>query len=210
MTTTNDRPLSAEKSNQYLGTLVTLEGCDGSGKTTLWERLKEQYPDAVFTREPTNSWYGDAVYRSIQDDNADPIAELFLYMADHADHINRVIKPALNQGDLVICDRYIDSRIAYQAATLGSEFDNPHAYIEALHSAFTVVPDRTLYLDVDPETGAERSGETNKFEQISHLKKVAQHYQRLRTRYPDRFVTVDGEQSQITVKQQAVKEINEV
>ncbi len=96
--------------------LVTLEGLDGSGKTTVWESLQDRFSDAVFTREPTDdSWYGDAVYRSIEDDDADPLAELFLYTADHAAHLSRVIEPALERGDLVISDRYSDSRFAYQA-----------------------------------------------------------------------------------------------
>ena len=82
--------------------LVTLEGLDGSGKTTVWEALHERYPDAEFTREPTNSWYGDAVYRSIEDDDADPLAELFLYTADHAGFARGVVglpDPTVLSGD---------------------------------------------------------------------------------------------------------------
>ncbi|MFT4885297.1 MAG: dTMP kinase, partial [Natronomonas sp.] len=68
--------------------LITLEGLDGSGKSTVAEALQDVLPEAetVFTREPTESWYGEAVNRSIDDDEADPLAELFLYTADHADH----------------------------------------------------------------------------------------------------------------------------
>src|SRR6056297_2991479 len=99
--------------------LVTLEGLDGSGKTTVWERLRaDDAVDATFTREPTDSWYGESVQRSIDDDDADSLAELFLYTADHAAHPADTVRPALEAGELVVSDRYSDSRYAYQGATL--------------------------------------------------------------------------------------------
>jgi dTMP kinase len=175
--------------------LITLEGLDGSGKTTVWEALHDTYPDAVFTREPTESWYGDAVYRSLSDEDADPLAELFLYTADHADHLSRVIRPALADGKLVVSDRYSDSRFAYQAATLEStDLNRPLEYIRGIHSAFSRPPDATIYLDVDPETAAARSGATNKFEQAEYLSRVQSNYERLLRAEPDRFVRVDGTQ----------------
>jgi dTMP kinase len=178
------------------GTLVTLEGLDGSGKTTVWEALHDSHPDAVFTREPTDSWYGDAVYRSIGDEEADPIAELFLYTADHADHLSRVVRPALADGSLVVSDRYSDSRFAYQAATLAdTRIRRPLEYVRGIHEAFSRAPDRTLYLDVDPETAAARAGATNKFERAEYLATVRDHYERLIELEPDRFVRVDATQS---------------
>mgnify|MGYP006282009137 FL=1 len=176
--------------------LVTLEGLDGSGKTTVWESLQETYPDAVFTREPTESWYGDAVYRSINADDADPLAELFLYTADHADHLSRVVRPALADGDLVISDRYSDSRYAYQGATLADgEIDDPLAYVRSIHEPFTRRPDHTIYLDIDPETAAERSGGTNKFERAEYLRQVRDNYERLIDADPERFIRIDAGQS---------------
>ena len=177
--------------------LVTLEGLDGSGKTTVWEALHETYPDAVFTREPTDTWYGDVVYRSLEDETADPLAELFLYTADHAAHLSRTIGPALADGKLVISDRYSDSRFAYQAATLAAEdrVDRPLEYIRGIHEAFSRPPDATLYLDVDPETAAERSGATNKFEQAAYLAEVREQYERLVDAEPKRFVRVDATRS---------------
>ncbi|PCR89950.1 dTMP kinase [Natrinema ejinorense] len=179
--------------------LVTLEGLDGSGKTTVWEALRECYPDATFTREPTNSWYGDAVYRSIDDDDADPLAELFLYTADHADHLSRVIEPALERGDLVISDRYSDSRFAYQGATLdaadGHDLADPLEYVVDVHRPFSIQPDLTIYLDLEPETAAMRAGTTNKFERAEYLESVRENYERLIERDPDRFVRVDATQS---------------
>ncbi|WP_435069004.1 dTMP kinase [Haloplanus sp. C73] len=173
--------------------LLTLEGLDGSGKTTAWRALRDRYPSAVFTREPTDSWYGDAVYRSVDDEDADPLAELFLYTADHADHLSRVVRPALEDGSLVVSDRYSDSRIAYQAATLAdSPIDDPFDYIHDLHEPFSRAPDATLYFDIDPETAAERSGETNKFERADYLRTVREQYERLIEAEPDRFVRIDA------------------
>jgi dTMP kinase len=174
------------------GLLVTLEGIDGSGKTTVWEALQESLPDATFTREPTDSWYGDAVYRSIQDDDADPVAELFLYTADHADHLSRVVEPALADGEVVVADRYSDSRYAYQGASLAGEIDRPVEYVRGIHQPFTRPPDATIYFDLPPEVGAERAGATNKFERAEFLAAVRENYERLIEAEPERFVRIDA------------------
>ena len=178
--------------------LITLEGLDGSGKTTVWEALHDVYPNAVFTREPTDSWYGDAVYRSIGDEDADPLAELFLYTADHADHLANTVRPALHDGELVVSDRYSDSRFAYQAASLAaSDIDiaRPMEYIRGVHSAFSRPPDATIYLDLDARTAAERSGRTDKYERDGYLSAVRENYERLVEAEPERFVRVDATRS---------------
>ena len=173
--------------------LVTLEGIDGSGKSSVWAALGEAHPDATMTREPTDSWYGDAVRRSIRADDADPLAELFLYTADHAAHLADTVRPALAAGDLVISDRYSDSRYAYQAATLEGVVPEPLAFVRGVHEPWTRPPELTLYLDVAPETGAERADGTNKFEQVAFLERVAANYERLIEAEPDRFVRIDAE-----------------
>jgi len=176
--------------------LLTLEGLDGSGKTTAWEALEDEYSEPTFTREPTDSWYGDAVERSMRDDDADPLAELFLFTADHADHLSRVVRPALAQGNVVISDRYTDSRFAYQAASLSESYlsgaRDPLSYIQEVHGVFSHPPDATIYLDVDPETAAARAGATNKFERAAYLERVQENYERLIEADPDRFVRVDA------------------
>ena len=187
--------------------LITLEGLDGSGKTTVWEALQSAFPDAIFTREPTNSWYGDAVYRSLSDDNADPLAELFLYTADHADHLSRVIKPALAANQHVISDRYSDSRYAYQAATLADaacSIDDPLAYIQSIHRPFSRPPDTTIYLELDADIAAERAGRTNKFELGPYLNAVQKNYERIIEEEPDRFVSVDATQSPSVVSEEGI------
>jgi dTMP kinase len=173
--------------------LVTLEGLDGSGKTTVWEGLQDAYPDFVYTREPTDSWYGEAVERSIAAADADPLAELFLFTADHADHLSRVVRPALAAGEVVVSDRYSDSRFAYQAASLAeSDLDRPLEYVRGIHAAFSRPPDATVYLDVDPETAAARAGATDKLERASYLAAVRANYERLIEAEPERFVRVDA------------------
>jgi dTMP kinase len=175
--------------------LITLEGIDGSGKTTVAEALQDTLPEAMFTREPTDSWYGEAVERSIDDDGADPVAELFLYTADHADHLSRVVRPALEAGKVVVSDRYSDSRYAYQGATLDGVVRRPMEYVRGVHEPFTRAPDATLYFDVPPETGAERAGATNKFETAGYLAEVQANYERLIESDPDRFVRIDATRS---------------
>jgi len=193
--------------------LVTLEGIDGSGKTSAWETLRETALDVetTFTREPTDSWYGEAVERSIADDGADSLAELFLYTADHADHLSSVIRPALDRGDLVVSDRYSDSRYAYQGATLAdhSQLEDALSFVQEIHEPWTRPPDLTLYLDVDPEVGARRAGATNKFEQAEYLQRVTDNYDRLVAAEPDRFVRIDAEQPQADVQQAVVETVRE-
>jgi dTMP kinase len=172
--------------------LVTLEGIDGAGKTTVLSALSDAYPEAVVTREPSESWYGEAVQRSIAAADSDSLAELFLFLADHADHLGRVVRPALADDALVIADRYVDSRIAYQGATLRDEVKRPMEYIRGIHEPFTRMPDLTLYLDIDPETAAERAGATNKMEHADFLADVRANYERLVDAEPDRFVRIDA------------------
>lgn len=173
--------------------LISLEGLDGSGKTTVWEVLRESY-DFVFTAEPTDSWYGDAVRRSIEDPDADPLAELFLFTADHADHVYNLIKPALNDGEIVVSDRYVDSRYAYQSVAIDGLVPYPLEYVRGVHSPWTREPDLTIYLEIDPATGAARSGATNRFEQDTFLESVAQNYERLADADPGRYERVDASQ----------------
>ena len=173
--------------------LITLEGIDGSGKTTVWEALHDVYPSATFTTEPTDTWYGDAVRRSIRAPDADPLAELFLYTADHAAHLAETVRPALEAGAVVIADRYSDSRYAYQGASLEGIVDRPLEFVRGIHAPWTRPPDLTLYFDVAPSTGTARSGGDNKFEQVQFLERVADNYERLLAADPGRFVRIDAD-----------------
>jgi len=186
--------------------LLTFEGLDGSGKTSALSRLRDSDAvpaDAVFTREPTETWYGEAVQRSIDDPGADALAECFLYTADHAAHLAETVRPALADGRVVVSDRYADSRFAYQGATLATHphlnVADPLDYVREVHDPWTRPPDATVYLDVDPETGARRAGTTNKLETVEFLERVDENYERLIAGDPDRFVRVDATRPQDAV-----------
>ncbi|MDD4484438.1 MAG: dTMP kinase, partial [Methanoregula sp.] len=99
--------------------LVTLEGIDGTGKSTLLTGLKPLLADLdpVYTREPGATWVGESVRRAIAE-QIDPVCEATLFVADHAAHLARIVRPALAENKLVISDRYSDSRFAYQSVTL--------------------------------------------------------------------------------------------
>lgn len=175
------------------GRLITLEGIDGSGKTSVWRLLRSRV-DAVFTREPTGMWTGDAVRRAIASD-VDPIAELFLFMADHALHLNAIVGPGLDAGRTVISDRYSDSRCAYQGVTLRERIGDPVEWVRELHEGWSIRPDLTILFKVDPHLAVERvgdRGDKTKFERIEFLGEVQSLYQSFAEEEPDRFRVVDA------------------
>ena len=108
--------------------LITIEGIDGSGKSTLVSALRESLKDLdpVFTREPGSTWVGDAVRRAIAE-RVDPVTEALLFVADHAAHLETVVRPALDGERMVISDRYTDSRYAYQGVMLEGKIPDPLA-----------------------------------------------------------------------------------
>lgn len=176
------------------GKLITLEGIDGTGKSSIARMLKTKFPEAIFTTEPTKSWIGRAVKKSIKSE-ADPLAELFLFVADHAEHIAKVIRPALEEGKLVISDRYSDSRYAYQGATLSGIFEDAMEWVRSIHKGWTIVPDLTVLFTIDPGVAVSRCGirgNHTKFEKIEFLKKVQENFLGLAKREPRRFVVIDA------------------
>ena len=188
------------------GKLITLEGIDGSGKSTIWRLLQDdtRFSQCVFTREPTTSWLGDAVNRALRSDT-DHIAELMLFLADHADHISRLIRPSLESGSNIISDRYSASRCAYQGATLAGLFDEPLDWIRSLHKGWTIDPDLIVLFDIDPLVAVKRCGdrgERSKFEKMEFLKKVRSNYLRLAAEEPSRFVVVNADRPLNEVKEE--------
>lgn len=198
------------------GKLITLEGIDGSGKSTVAKKLQEN-PDIlffnpIFTREPTRGTLtGTAVENAIQSET-DQLAELFLFTADHAEHLAKLVKPALENGKIVISDRYSDSRYAYQGVTLKNRFENPLEWVKSLHSGWTVVPDLTFLFDIEPEIAVERCGkrgEQTKFEKIEFLQKVREIFLRLAAEEPDRFLVIDASCSQEDIEKKVVQKVLE-
>lgn len=177
--------------------LVTIEGIDGTGKSTLIEGLKTELADLnpVFTREPGSSWIGGAVRRGIKEE-INPIAEALLFVADHALHVNTVIRPALREKKLVISDRYSDSRYVYQSKTLKGYIADPVKWLKDMQSEWTVVPDITFLLVLPVEESlrrinAERES-TEHFESDGVLREVQENYMKLTEEEPKRFVIVDA------------------
>ncbi|AKB42442.1 dTMP kinase [Methanosarcina vacuolata] len=198
------------------GKLITLEGIDGSGKSTVAEKLKKNPEikafNPIFTREPTRGTLtGNAVEKAIQSDT-DQLAELFLFTADHAEHLAKLIKPALENGKIVISDRYSDSRYAYQGITLKTHLENPLEWVKDLHRSWTIVPDLTFLFDIRPEISIERCGkrgEQSKFEKLEFLRGVREIFLKLAADDPERFIVIDASHSPEYVEKEVVKKIQE-
>ena len=178
---------------------VTFEGLDGSGKTTqaelLAQALRGEGRDVVATREPGGTPFGEQVRALLLDgDDMSAWAEAALFAAARAELVERVIAPALEAGKDVVCDRYIDSSLAYQgiARDLGVErvLELNH------HGTRGLLPDRTILVLVDPETAASRGGPSDRIERRSaHFHRaVDDAYRALAAIFPSRITTVDGTQ----------------
>jgi dTMP kinase len=176
--------------------LVTLEGIDGSGKSSLHSALKELLTDLdpVFTREPGATWVGDSVRRAIAE-QIDPVTEATLFVADHAAHLAKIIRPALAEGRLVISDRYSDSRYAYQSVTLRGIIPEPEQWLRAMHNGWTVIPDKTFLCVLPVDDALSRLKPDNQrehFEKQETLEKVQNNYLSYARDEPSRFVIVDA------------------
>ncbi len=176
--------------------LITIEGIDGSGKSTLLARLRELLADLdpLFTREPGATWVGESVRRAVAE-RMDPITEALLFCADHAAHIDTVIRPALDEGKLIVSDRYADSRFAYQPVVLDGVLPDPLQWLRRIHEGWSIRPDRTFLLVLPVEDAVSRLGPEKKreyFENAAILKRVQENYLDLAAADPARFVVVDA------------------
>lgn len=176
--------------------LITLEGIDGSGKSTLHASLRELLTDLdpVFTREPGATWVGDSVRRAITE-QIDPVTEATLFVADHAAHLAKVVRPALAEGRLVISDRYSDSRYAYQSVTLQKIIPDPEAWLRTMHDGWTIIPDKTFLCVLpvnDALTRLKPDDQREHFERREVLERVQNNYLSYAKAEPSRFVIVDA------------------
>jgi dTMP kinase len=176
--------------------LITIEGIDGSGKSSLIDSLHHKLADLcpVFTREPGSTWVGAQVRRAVAEE-ADPITEALLFVADHAAHIEEVIRPKLERGCLVISDRYSDSRYAYQPVMLEGRIEQPLSWLRAVHDGWTIAPDRTFLLVLPVREAHARMEDKKNREHFEHpefLAKVQENYLALAREDPPRFVLVDA------------------
>lgn len=177
---------------------VTFEGLDGCGKTTqatlLAEALRAEGVEVVSTREPGGTPLGERIRDLVlHGDHVAPWAEAALYAAARAQHVEQVIAPALERGATVVCDRYVDSSVAYQGGGRGLGIDT---VLELnLLAVGGLLPDRTVLVAVDPATAVERmSAERDRIERAdtAFWERVADTYQALAERFPERYVVVDG------------------
>jgi dTMP kinase len=177
---------------------VTFEGLDGSGKTTQAERLAARLEgegiEVVATREPGGTELGEKVRDLVlHGGHVSPWAEALLYAAARAQHVEEVIRPALGKGASVVCDRYIDSSVAYQG--VGRELGLDRVLELNLVAVGGLLPDRTFLLALDPaEIGARLDREHDRLERESdefHAR-AAEGYRELAERFPERIVVFDA------------------
>ncbi|MFO8033294.1 MAG: dTMP kinase [Desulfohalobiaceae bacterium] len=194
--------------------LVTFEGIEGCGKSTqagmLAEHLRQMGRRVCLSREPGGSSLGLELRRILLDSSRelDPNAELCLYLADRAQHVHEVIRPALEAGEWVIIDRFLDSTLAYQGRARGLGLDRVLELSQLISQK--ICPDLTILLDLDVQTGLNRARSRNqlqamqqegKFEaqNIQFHRKVRQAYLELASRDPARIRLLDarGEPQQV-------------
>ena len=187
------------------GKFITFEGCDGCGKSTqlklLSEYLTAQNVPHIFTREPGGGKISEAIREILLNGKNTEMTdecEALLYAAARVQHLADRVEPALQEGKLVICDRYVDSSLAYQAYARGLGED----FVKKIN-AFALqnyLPDVTIFIDLTPEAAfLRKSGadENDRLEQagISFHKKVYEGYDTLAKNEPNRIARVDGNQT---------------
>lgn len=185
------------------GIFITFEGIDGSGKTTQIELLnsflKQSGFDVVLTREPGGTDIGDKIRKILLDSKNIQMsyrAETLLFLASRAELVSKVIQPSLNQGKIVICDRFFDSTIAYQgiARQLGAE----KILDMSLWATENIIPDLTFLLSIDVwecenrlKNGKKKKDRIEK-EEVDFKSKIQEGYMQLAGKNKERFVIVDG------------------
>lgn len=196
---------------------ITIEGPEGSGKTTAVDtavkKLEEMGYQIVRTREPGGTPIAEQIRNVILDKNnvaMDQRTEALLYAASRRQHLVEKVWPALKEGKIVICDRYLDSSLAYQGGARGLGVDN----ILQVNSFATegTFPDLTLLFDIDPKLGLARIAanadrEVNRLdlEKIEFHNKVRNTFLELAKRYPERFVVIDASQSREEVAKKTLE-----
>jgi len=152
------------------GKLVVFEGIDGSGKSTharlLVKWLLSNGYNPMHTEQPSKGKIGSLLWGDYLKRDVNPLIDVFLFLADRVDHIDSVIKPALEEGKIVICERYMYSTLAYQGAE-GMDVE----WLRSMQD-FVIEPDLIIHFDLTPEEAVKRTYTKDKFEKVDILKKV--------------------------------------
>jgi dTMP kinase len=189
---------------------ITFEGTEGSGKTTqvkeIYAALQAADYDVLLTREPGGTAIGDQIRAIVLDDMANTAmqarAELLLFCASRAQLVGEVIRPYLEQGGIVLCDRYADSTLAYQGYGHGLPVDDVKQILQFATSG--LYPDITIYLDLSPEKGLERrragtfaGADWNRLDdmELAFHRKVYDGYEAIIAADPKRFIRINADQS---------------
>ena len=198
------------------GLFISIEGSDGSGKSTQIENIKrffeEKGIDIVFTREPGGTPIGEKLREIILDRNLremSDMTEALLYAAARAQHVAQVIRPALAEGKIVVCDRFVDSSIAYQGYGRGE----PVAVINGF-AIEGCMPDVTFLMKMDPRVGRRRIKEDQQdrleMEEDDFHVRTFEGYLELEKRYPDRIVSIDASRSIEEIKLDIYRKLEEL
>jgi dTMP kinase len=183
---------------------ITFEGGEGSGKSTaikhIVSKLEALGYEVVLSREPGGTKISEEIRNIILDKSnteMDPMTEALLYAASRRQHIQELILPSLKAGKIVLCDRYLDSSLAYQGAARGLGVDRIYALNQ--YATEGLLPDITIFFKLLPQVGLARieandNREVNRLdvEKLSFHQKVYEAFNSLSKQYPDRYVTIDA------------------
>lgn len=182
---------------------LTFEGIEGSGKTTQLRRLAERIPNAIATKEPGGTPTADRIRAILLDPEShlDRVAELFLFAASRRQHVVELIRPALGRGEVVLCDRFTDSTLAYQG--FGRVIDLDQLRTLNAWATDSLLPDLTLLFDLPEEVGLSRARSRNaaatphegrfEAEDLRFHRRVREGYLSLAVAEPKRFVKIDAD-----------------
>lgn len=183
------------------GLFISFEGVDGCGKSTqmrfLGEYLQEKGYDVLFTREPGGCKISEQIrdmLLSVENAEITDETEALLYAAARAQHVSQVIAPAVKEGKIVLCDRFIDSSLAYQGVGRGLGIDEVMAINSFGIQGF--MPDKTVFLDYPPEKAFVRMSKRKEYdrlenEKLSFHKKLYEGFIKLSEKYPERIIRID-------------------
>ncbi|GGK74188.1 hypothetical protein Sme01_33650 [Sphaerisporangium melleum] len=200
------------------GVFIAFEGGEGSGKTTqsrllaIW--LRDQGFDVVQTRQPGSTKVGmrlRAILLDAAHQGLSARSETLLYAADRAEHVEKVIRPALHRGAMVVCDRYVDSSLAYQGA--GRELDQRDVVKVNSWATGGLMPDLTVLIDVPPSVGLARMAspaDRIEAEPLEFHERVRREFRALAAAEPDRYFVVDGQRTQEEISRLIQDRVREI